>query len=96
MQTNRNLLLSDRATVNTKPQLEIFANDVRCSHGATIGQLDQDQLFYLRSRGIEAEAARALLTYGFASEMILALPLPELRSRLEGVVLGWLPRGEKR
>src|SRR6202011_3271000 len=62
-QTNQNLLLSRDAIIHTKPQLEIFANDVRCTHGATVGQLDEDAIFYLRSRGIGAEEARGLLTY---------------------------------
>ena len=95
MQTNRNLLLSDQAVVNTKPRLEIHADDVRCSHGATIGQLDRDQLFYLQSRGLAADEARALLTFAFASEITQALPSAELRERLEAVVLGWLPGTER-
>jgi Fe-S cluster assembly protein SufD len=90
-QTNRNLLLSDLALVHTKPQLEIFADDVRCSHGATIGQLDPDELFYLRSRGIGERDARALLSFAFASEITGALPLAALRERMEAFVLGWLP-----
>jgi Fe-S cluster assembly protein SufD len=94
LQQNRNLLLSDRASVNTKPQLEIFADDVRCSHGATIGQLDSDQLFYLRTRGLGADAARALLTLAFASEVVRELPLDKLASQLQDYLLAWLPRGE--
>ncbi len=93
-QTNRNLLLSDRALVHTKPQLEIFADDVRCSHGATIGQLDPDQLFYLRTRGIGERDARALLSFAFASEIAGSLPVAALRERLEAFVLGWLPGGD--
>ena len=69
-QTNRNLILSDSALVDSKPQLEIHNNDVRCSHGSTTGRLDADAVFYLRSRGLSPEAARALLTYAFGSEMI--------------------------
>ena len=69
-QTNKNLVLSEGATINTKPQLEIFADDVRCTHGATVGQLDQEAIFYLQSRGIGREDARALLTYAFAEEML--------------------------
>ena len=69
-QTNKNLLLSDDATINTKPQLEILADDVRCTHGATIGQLDAESIFYLRSRGIDAQAARLMLTEAFAREVI--------------------------
>jgi Fe-S cluster assembly protein SufD len=90
-QTNRNLLLSDSALVHTKPQLEIFADDVRCSHGATIGQLDPDQLFYLRARGIGERDARALLSFAFASEIVRTLPTAALRERLEALVLDWLP-----
>jgi Fe-S cluster assembly protein SufD len=90
-QTNRALLLSDRATINTKPQLEIYADDVKCSHGATIGQLDEAQLFYLRARGLDLAAARALLTWAFASEVIERVPSETLRASLEHVLLGWLP-----
>ncbi len=89
-QTNRVLLLSDRASINTKPQLEIHADDVKCSHGATIGQLDDEQLFYLRARGLDFEAARALLTCAFASEVLARLPSEALRESLERTVLGWL------
>ncbi len=64
-QTNRNLLLSDNARLDTKPQLEIYADDVKCTHGATIGQIEEEQLFYLRSRGIEETSARNLLLYAF-------------------------------
>ena len=92
MQQSRNLLLSDRARVHTKPQLEIRADDVRCSHGASIGQLDQSQLFYLRARGIGTDQARALLMLAFASEVLERLPVPALRQRLERVALDWLPR----
>jgi Fe-S cluster assembly protein SufD len=95
-QTNRNLLLSNGARAHSKPQLEIYADDVRCSHGATIGQLDLDQLFYLRSRGIELADARALLTLGFASEVTQSLPVESLRDALGARVLEWLPRGGKR
>src|SRR5574342_1239088 len=65
-QTNRNLLLSDHAQIDTKPQLEIYADDVKCTHGATIGQMDENAVFYLRSRGIGRDAARALLLFAFA------------------------------
>jgi Fe-S cluster assembly protein SufD len=90
-QTNRNLLLSDDASVNTKPQLEIHADDVKCAHGASIGRLDPNALFYLRSRGIELGRARALLAFAFASEIVGRLPIAALRQELEDVVLGWLP-----
>ena len=80
-QSNRNLLLSDQALMNTKPQLEIFTDDVKCSHGATIGQLDPDAIYYLRSRGIDLETARTLLTEAFAGDVlgeIEAGPIREL------------------
>jgi Fe-S cluster assembly protein SufD len=92
-QASRALLLADHARVNAKPQLEIYADDVRCSHGATIGQLDPDQLFYLRSRGLDLARARALLTFGFASEVLAALPIPALHDALERELLAWLPSG---
>ena len=69
-QTNRNLLLSDNARIDTKPQLEIYADDVKCTHGATIGQIDETQLFYLRSRGFAEADARNLLLYAFAAECL--------------------------
>jgi Fe-S cluster assembly protein SufD len=87
-QSNRNLLLSDDAEVDTKPQLEIFADDVKCAHGATVGQLDDEQLFYLRSRGVDAAAARALLTFAFADEVVSRLSVASLRTRLEKLLLG--------
>mgnify|MGYP001566584640 CR=1 FL=1 len=82
-QTNRNLILSDDAIVDTKPQLEIFADDVKCTHGATIGQLDENALFYLQSRGIGEEAARSLLTYGFADDVLKRIKVKSLRETLE-------------
>jgi Fe-S cluster assembly protein SufD len=82
-QTNKNLLLSKDAAVNSKPQLEIYADDVKCSHGSTIGQLDRDALFYLRARGIGADDARSLLSYGFAAEILNRMKIPALRARLE-------------
>ena len=82
-QLNQNLLLSDRARVDTKPQLEIFADDVVCSHGATVGQLEDDQLFYMLARGIDPENARALLTYAFAAEILEDVTIDTLRKRLE-------------
>ena len=77
-QTNKNLVLSEDASINTKPQLEIFADDVRCTHGATVGQLDPDAIFYLRSRGIDVASARAMLIDAFAREII------------DGIKIGWL------
>lgn len=82
-QSNMNLLLSRDATVNSKPQLEIFADDVKCTHGATIGQLDAGQMFYLRTRGIPSEQARQILTFAFANDIISKLPHEPLREQLE-------------
>jgi Fe-S cluster assembly protein SufD len=82
-QTNRNLLLSADALVNTKPQLEIYADDVKCSHGSTIGQLDPDALFYLRSRGLGPEEARSLLSFAFASDIVGRMKVAALRQRLD-------------
>lgn len=92
-QTNRNLLLSREALVNTKPQLEIYADDVKCTHGATIGQLDAEALFYLRSRGIPEPAARSILIYAFAGEVVERLHNPELRGAVDRFFLSWLPEG---
>jgi Fe-S cluster assembly protein SufD len=75
-QTNPNLLLSDAAEIDSKPQLEIYADDVKCSHGSAIGRLDENALFYLRSRAIGEREARALLTHGFAAEILAGLPEP--------------------
>jgi Fe-S cluster assembly protein SufD len=86
-QTNQTLLLSDDATINTKPQLEIFADDVKCTHGATVGQLDEEQLFYLRARGIGLEEARAMLTFAFANDIIGRIEIADLRDRLEQELL---------
>jgi Fe-S cluster assembly protein SufD len=85
-QTNRNLLLSDKAKVDTKPQLEIFADDVKCTHGATVGRLDELALFYARSRGVPAEEAQRLLTYAFAAEVISEVALEPVRKELERLV----------
>ncbi len=93
-QTNNNLLLSDEALINTKPQLEIYADDVKCTHGATIGQLDKDAIFYLRSRGISETAARSLLIYAFASEIVGRIKAEKLRARLDQYLLSWLPQGD--
>jgi Fe-S cluster assembly protein SufD len=94
-QTNKNLLLSSDALVNSQPQLEIFNNDVRCTHGSTIGKLDQDALFYLRTRGIDTEAARRLLTYAFVSEVLDRIKVESLRVRLEGWLGAQLYRGNE-
>jgi Fe-S cluster assembly protein SufD len=81
-QTNRNLLLSDEAVVNTKPQLEIFADDVKCTHGATVGQMDEEAIFYLRSRGIGLEHARRIMIRAFASDVVDRIPLEPVRAHL--------------
>ena len=86
-QSSRNLLLSPKAHVDTKPQLEIFADDVKCAHGATVGQLDSEALFYLASRGLSDAAARNLLTYAFGAEIIDRIPVASLRLWLERAVL---------
>jgi Fe-S cluster assembly protein SufD len=92
-QTNKNLVLSDDASINSKPQLEISANDVKCAHGATMGQIDKQSAFYLRSRGIDEANARRLLTYAFAAEMIEKVSHPGLRLHLTGLVAERLPAG---
>lgn len=86
-QSNKTLLLSEGATVNAKPQLEIFADDVKCSHGATTGRLDETALFYLRSRGLGENVARALLTYAFGAAILEDISIPELRDHLEGYLM---------
>lgn len=86
-QLNRNLLLSGRARMDTLPQLEIFADDVKCAHGATVGQLDENALFYLQSRGLDILSARNLLTYAFGGEVIDRIEVPSLRQQLESYVL---------
>lgn len=85
-QTNKTLLLSDEATVDTKPQLEIFADDVKCTHGATVGFLDAQQLFYLRSRGIGYDRAKDILTFAFAADIINRVHVEPLRAQLEGML----------
>ncbi len=90
-QNNANLLLSDDAEIDTKPELEIYADDVKCTHGATVGQLDQNMLFYLRSRAIDEETARSLLTYAFADALISNISFAPIRNRLERLVIGQLP-----
>lgn len=89
-QSNRNLLLSDTARVDAKPQLEIYNNDVKCTHGSATGRLDADALFYLRSRGFSEDEARSVLTLAFASEIVDRVPLEPLRAHLTERVLGWL------
>jgi Fe-S cluster assembly protein SufD len=94
-QTNRNLLLSEGARVDTKPQLEILANDVKCTHGAAVGALDEEALFYLRARGMDREAASQLLTYAFAGELLARVRPKLLRAEAERLVLAHLPGSER-
>jgi Fe-S cluster assembly protein SufD len=90
-QSNANLLLSDDAEVDTKPELEIYADDVKCSHGATVGRLDADMLFYLRSRAIPEPVARSLLVFAFAEDLIRRIGIGSIRARIERTVAGRLP-----
>jgi Fe-S cluster assembly protein SufD len=93
-QTNRNLLLSEEAQIDTKPQLEIYADDVKCTHGATIGQIDENAIFYLRSRGISEEASRAILLFAFANESLERMKVEPIRRYLGALVAEWMPHGE--
>jgi Fe-S cluster assembly protein SufD len=86
-QTNKVLLLSDDATINTKPQLEIYADDVKCTHGATVGQLDADEIFYLQARGLDLAAARSLLTFAFANDIVSRVKVEALREEIEQLLL---------
>jgi Fe-S cluster assembly protein SufD len=85
-QANNNLLLTNDAKMNTKPQLEIYADDVKCSHGATVGQLDEEALFYLRTRGINREESTILLMYAFAYEVIEKIKMKPLREQIRDLV----------
>ncbi|MCP4052426.1 MAG: Fe-S cluster assembly protein SufD [Mesoflavibacter sp.] len=85
-QSNNNILVSDKATINTKPQLEIFADDVKCSHGCTIGQLDESALFYLKSRGIPEKEARGLLMFAFSNNVLSSVKIPELKQRITKLI----------
>ncbi|WP_417859808.1 Fe-S cluster assembly protein SufD [Winogradskyella sediminis] len=85
-QANNNILISDKATINTKPQLEIFADDVKCSHGCTIGQLDESAMFYLRSRGIPEKEARALLMFAFSNNVLDSVKIPEIKNRITKII----------
>jgi len=89
-QSNKNLLLSNEARVDTKPQLEIYADDVKCAHGATVGQLEEDELFYLISRGLHKDLARNLLTYGFAEELVEKIKIESIKRRLDEAILNRL------
>jgi len=85
-QANNNILVNDKATINTKPQLEIFADDVKCSHGCTIGQLDENAMFYMRSRGIPEKEAKALLMYAFSNDVMRSVKIPELKQRITKII----------
>jgi Fe-S cluster assembly protein SufD len=85
-QANNNILISNKATINTKPQLEIFADDVKCSHGCTIGQLDDSAMFYLRSRGIPEKEARALLMFAFSNNVLDSVKIPEIKNRITKII----------
>ena len=94
VQSNRNLLLSDRALAYSNPQLEIFADDVRCTHGSTVGRLDDDAVFYLRSRGLDEAAAKSLLVYAFAAEVVQGITVEPVRERLDRFLFERLPQGD--
>ena len=85
-QKSNNILLSDKATINAKPQLEIFADDVKCSHGCTVGQLDETALFYMQQRGIPKKEAKALLMYAFSNAVIENIKIPELKKRITVII----------
>jgi len=94
-QSSNNLLLSDQAEIDTKPELEIYADDVKCSHGATVGPLDKDAMVYLLSRGIDPETARGLLVFAFADDVVAQLPIGEIRQAMEKRIVGRLPDGDR-
>ncbi len=94
-QENRNLLLSRDAEVDTKPQLEIYADDVKCAHGATVGQLDQDAVYYLRSRGMDEKTARNVLTYAFANDILNRVDISAVRSYIEETLTTRLLHGRR-
>jgi len=94
-QSNKNLLLAEDCVINTKPELEIFADDVKCTHGATIGQIDAESIFYLRSRGIALDDARSMLTVAFANDVIGKIKFEPLRERLEKAMLEKLEKEQK-
>jgi len=93
-QTNMNLLLSEDAQIDTKPQLEIYADDVKCTHGATVGQIDEEAIFYLRSRGLTEASARAILLTAFAGDMLQRMKAEPVRCHLEHLVARWMPQGK--
>jgi Fe-S cluster assembly protein SufD len=92
-QSNKNIILSDNASVNTKPQLEIFADDVKCSHGCTVGQLDEEALFYLQSRGISENTARSLLVNAFAEDILERVKPAAIRNYIEHLISKRLENG---
>ena len=94
-QTNKNLVLSENSVINTKPELQILADDVRCTHGATVGQLDEEALFYLRARGIDKTDARDLLIYAFARDVIDRIGIPAVREHLEKALFESLMRSRQ-
>ncbi len=94
-QSNKTLLLSERAQVNTKPQLEIFADDVKCTHGATVGQLDENAMFYLRARGLSREQARRMLIHAFATDVLQRITREPIKTRLDTVLLERLPAADQ-
>ncbi len=94
-QSNHNLLLSREAEVDTRPQLEIYADDVKCAHGATVGQLDPDMIFYLRSRGVREELAKAILTYAFAHDILGRIELEPLKRKVADALIARLPESER-
>jgi Fe-S cluster assembly protein SufD len=91
-QTNKNLLLSREAFADSTPGLEILADDVRCNHGSTVGQLDENAIFYLRSRGVDEETARAMLAYAFAAEIVDGVKVASMRIKLDQLILSRLPK----
>jgi Fe-S cluster assembly protein SufD len=95
-QSNGCILLSDDAQINTNPQLEIYADDVKCTHGAVVGQIDENAVFYLRTRGIEKTEARHMLIYAFANEVLDRIRVPALRERLSSDLLDWLTTAQER
>ena len=90
IQSNKNLLLSRAAKINTLPQLEIYADDVKCTHGATVGELDEQALYYLQTRGIDPVAAQALLTFAFANEVLDEVQCKTAKDYIEKLVHAWL------
>ena len=90
-QTNQSLLLSEKAVMDSKPELEIYADDVKCTHGATVGQLDEEGMFYLRSRGVPEKVARDLLVYAFASDLLTGVEIPDLKATVDAALFDKLP-----